>query len=307
MTPVDNMNKFAAVGIGRNCVDHLAVVKSMPRVDAKVPMLDYRLAAGGQSSTAMVALSRLGLRVACAGVVGDDWAGRYLIGELEKEGVDASNVVIEKGMTTPVALILVDEKSGRRTIAYLDSAKGRLELGRLNREKILSADCLLIDPYGTRLGLEISREAKEKGIIIIYDAEHSVDGFREMISSSDYVVGSTDVIETLGARDPNEALEKLLARGPRAAVITMGQEGCVALSSRGFISRPAFEIEAVDTTAAGDAFHAGFAYGVLRNWPLEETLRFASALGALVCRGLGGRETLPDLSEVQDFLSRHAD
>lgn len=298
------MKKFAVVGIGRNCIDHLAVLESMPRVDTKVPMLDYRLVAGGQSSTAMVALARLGLKVACVGVVGDDSSGRLVIEELEKEGVDTSNVVVEKGMPTPLALILVDKNTGRRTIAYLDSAKGRLERRRVNVEEIFSARCLLIDPYGTQLGLEISREARERGIIVVYDAEHMVEGFQKMISSSDYVVGSADVIETIGAGDAREALEKLFSSGPRAAVITLGEGGCVALSSEGFISRPAFKIEVLDTTAAGDAFHAGFAYGLLQNWELKKILEFSNAMGALVCRGLGGRESLPTLKEVKKFLSR---
>lgn len=295
---------YDVVGIGRNCIDHLAILQSMPRIDSKVPMIRYWVEGGGQAATAMVALSRLGLKVAYVGIVGDDFQGKMVVEGLQKEGVDTSNVVIEKGIPTPVALILVDEKSGRRTIAYLDSMKGRLERSSLDRKMILSTRCIMIDPCGTLLGVEMSEEAKKGGIIIIYDAEHMVEGFYEMLSLCSYAVGSEDVIETLGLSNPEKALKKLISYGPKAAVITLGERGSIALTAGGFIRKPAYKVRVVDTTAAGDAFHAGFAYAILKKWDLEKVLEFANALGALVCRGLGGRESLPRLEEVWELLGR---
>ncbi len=293
---------FDVIGIGRSCIDYLAVVESLPPPDSKIPVLEYRREEGGQSSTAMVALSRLGLQVAYAGVVGDDPEGRLLIEGLEKEGVDTSNVRVVEGKRTPVALILVEAGKGTRTIAYLDSPEGELSGSGVERAKLLDAKCLMIDPYGTKVGVEIAGEAKEKGATVIYDAEHPVEGFYEMVAASDYVVGSEAVIKTIGSKTPEEALEKLLSFGPETAVITLGSEGCIALTADGLNRKPAFPVEVVDTTAAGDTFHAGFAYGLLQGWELDKILDFASALGALVCRGLGGRQTLPSLDETLQFL-----
>ena len=293
---------FDVIGIGRSCIDHLALVESTPPVDSKVPMVRYRVVGGGQTATAVVALSRLGLKVAYIGRVGDDHRGRMVIEGLEKEGVDTSGVVIEKGMATPVALIFVDEETGRRTIAYLDSMNDGLTVDRVDVETVLSARCLLIDPQETLLGVQISVESKRRGVTLIYDAEHMVEGFHEMLSCCDYVVGSEDVIEVVGGSCPKDALEKLFSSGQKAAVITLGERGCVAVSSEGFIRKPAFSVDVVDTTAAGDAFHAGFAYAVLKGWDIGKTLGFSNAMGALACRGLGGRESLPIIDEVWNLL-----
>ena len=295
---------FDVVGIGRCCLDHIAVLKSLPRADTKVPMVRYAMVGGGQSSTAMVALSRLGLKTAFVGVVGDDALGEMLVAELRAEGVDTTGVRVIPKVPTPVALILVEEKKGTRTIAYLDSMAGRLNRRTADRDLALSSRLLLVDPYGSRLAAELGAEIKKRGIVTVYDAEHETEGFSRMLSLADYLVASRDVSGVLGARTPREALKKLYSFGPRAAVVTLGREGCIALSPSGFLRKPAFRIGVVDSTAAGDAFHAGFAYGVFRSWPLERTLVFANALGALVCRGLGGRATLPTLPEALAFIRR---
>ena len=294
--------KFDVVGIGRNCVDHLAVLSSLPPPDAKVPMKEYRVVGGGQATTALVALARLGLKTAYVGVVGNDAGGRLVLEGLRTAGVDISGVVIDKNAETPVALILVDEAAGTRTIAYQPTSTGRLNPSPVNMDLILSARCLMVDPHETLFGLEISKEARERGIPLIYDAEHLTDGFYEMLSACDYVVGSSEVVRTLGLNTPEEALKRLLSCGPRASVITLGAAGSMALTPHGFYRKPAYPVQVIDTTAAGDAFHAGFAYGVLRGWGLDKILEFSNAMGALVCRGLGGRESLPSLGEVREFL-----
>jgi sugar/nucleoside kinase (ribokinase family) len=295
---------FDVVGIGRSCIDHIAILKSLPRVDTKVPVVRYAMAGGGQSSTAMVALARLGLKTAFVGVVGDDALGEMIVAELKSEGVDTSGVKAIAKVPTPVALILVEEKKGTRTIAYLDSMEGRLNRKTADLDVVLSSRLLMVDPYGTRLAVEIAREIKERGIVTVYDAEQETGGFSRMLSLADYLVASRDVSSTLGAKTSRAALKKLYSFGPRAAVVTLGKGGCIALSPAGFVRTPAFRVDVVDSTAAGDAFHAGFAYGVFQGWPIDRTLVFANALGALVCRGLGGRKTLPTRKEALAFIRR---
>ncbi len=297
------MKRFDVVGIGRNCVDYLALVPSLPPPDAKVPMEDFRVVGGGQATTAMAALSRLGMKTAYVGVVGDDAGGKLVLDGLREMGVDVSSVVVEEGGETPAALIFVDESAQTRTIAYQPTAPGRLSASSVDLEFILSGRCLLVDPHETHFGLEIAPEAKKRAIPLIYDAEHLTEGFEEMLAAADYVVGSEDVVETLSASGVEEALKIILAAGPKAAVITLGTRGAAALTPEGYFHRPAYRVRVVDTTAAGDAFHAGFAYSILRGWGMEQTLAFSNALGGLVCRGLGGRETLPALDEVLDLIA----
>jgi len=296
------VKEFDVVGIGRNCVDYLALLPTLPEPDSKVPMKELRVVGGGQATTALAALSRLGLKTAYVGVVGDDPGGRLVLEGLRREGVDISNVVVAGDISTPVALVFVDEMASTRTIAYQPTPPDRLKPSMIDMGFILSARCLMIDPHETLFGLEIAPRAKTRGIPIIYDAEHFTEGFYEMLAAADYIIGSEDVIQTLEAGNCEAALDKLLSFGARAAIITLGSKGSLALTAEGLSRRPAFRAEVVDTTAAGDAFHAGFAYGVLQGWGMEEILDFSNAMGAMVCRGLGGRETLPSLGEVREFL-----
>ena len=295
-------NRFDVVGIGRNCVDYLALLSRLPPRDSKVPMEEFLITGGGQATTALAALSRLGVRTAYLGVFGGDRNGRMIREELEAAGVDISGAVVAPDLSTPAALILVDRETAGRTIAYQSTPPGRLRPEDVDIEIILSSRCLLIDPHATLFGLSIAARVREEGIPIIYDAEHSTEGLEEMLAAADYIVASRDIVENLGLNSVMEALDYLWSFSPRAAVITLGKEGALARDSAGILRKPAFTVTVVDTTAAGDAFHAGFAYGVLKNWDLGRILEFSNAVGALVCRGLGGRQTLPTLSEVETLL-----
>ncbi|MCZ6679310.1 MAG: PfkB family carbohydrate kinase [Candidatus Poribacteria bacterium] len=103
---------------------------------------------------------------------------------------------------------------------------------------------------------------------------------------------------------PVEAvLQRLCEFGAKIAVVTLGERGCVAKWEKGIFAFPAFPVNVIDTTGAGDAFHGGFIYGLLQDWPVEQTIRFASAVAALNCCNLGGRSGLPTVEEVDRFLA----
>ncbi len=299
---------FDVIGIGRNCVDYLSLVDGLPREDTKVPVLEHLVEGGGQASTALAALARLGLKTAFAGLIGDDDPGRWSLCALEREGVDVSLVRVVPGLPTPAAQILVNTRTGSRTIAYLDSLAGCLSPDLFSREDLLSCRLLLIDPFGASVGAALAPEALSRGIPVIFDAERSGPFVEEMLDSCSHAVAAAEIVSALGAGSPDEALSELYRRGDKtAAVITLGKEGSIGLGPEGFFRQAAFPVEVVDTTAAGDAYHAGFAYGVLRGWSLPRAMACGSALGAQVCRGLGGRSPLPRREEVAALLGKDWD
>jgi len=299
---------FDVIGIGRNCVDYLSLVDGLPREDTKVPVLEHLVEGGGQASTALAALARLGLKTAFAGLVGDDEPGRWSLRALEREGVDVSLVRVVPGFPTPAAQILVNTRTGSRTIAYLDSLAGRLSPDLFSREDLLSCRLLLIDPFGAPVGAALAREAFSRGIPVIFDAERSGPFVEAMLDSCSHAVAAAEIVSALGVGSPDEALSELYHRGDKtAAVITMGEGGSIGLGPEGFFRQAAFPVKVVDTTAAGDAYHAGFVYGVLRGWGLPRAMACGSALGALVCRGLGGRSPLPRREEVAELLGKDWD
>jgi sulfofructose kinase len=107
-----------------------------------------------------------------------------------------------------------------------------------------------------------------------------------------------------GQEDPVQAGRSLLERGPEIVVVTLGAEGCLCLWEDQAIYVPGFQVDVVDTTGAGDAFHGAFLYGLLQGWELECTVVFANAVAAINCTRLSGRAGLPGLSEVWAFLGR---
>ncbi|HOO77124.1 MAG TPA: PfkB family carbohydrate kinase [bacterium] len=295
---------FDAVGIGRCCLDYLALVDGFPAENSKVRALRHAVEGGGQSSTAMAALSRLGLAAAFVGVVGDDPEGVLVLDGLAAAGVDVSRVRVAPGIRTPVAQIVINTRRRSRTIVYSDSAPHLLDALPCPLDLLAGAGCLMVDPFGTGLGLRTAPGARAAGVPVVYDLEHTAEGVGGMIAASDYVIGSRDSLALLGLDRPEAALRELMRRGcRRAAVVTLGEEGSVGTDGASVRRQRAFPVDAVDTTAAGDAYHAGFAYGVVRGWDLPECMEFAAAVGALVCREVGGRKSLPTLAEVERLLA----
>jgi sugar/nucleoside kinase (ribokinase family) len=126
-----------------------------------------------------------------------------------------------------------------------------------------------------------------------------------LIKEIDFVVtsGRFPALFT-GISDREKALTELQKQIPGFLCATLGHDGAVALVEGEFVYVKGFEVKAVDTTGAGDVFHAGFIYGLLQNWELLDILRFANAVAALKCRDLGGRRGIHSLEEVQQFLNQ---
>ena len=270
--------KFDAVGIGLNSVDQFCVVNEYPQANTKSGILEMSREGGGQAATTMVGLARLGLCAAYIGAVGDDEAGAFSLASLKAEGVNVDCVVAQEGRASQFALIIVqqegdEEEKGSRTILW-------------RREVSLAPE-----------------DVCEEGAPVFLDAERAPEGTEELIGLTDYLMAAEDFPALLiGVSDHREALRLLHAMGPKVVGVTLGGCGALAYDGARFYVSPGFHVDVVDTTGAGDAFHAGFLNGVLRKMDLEDTLRFANAVAAMNCTALGGRAALPRLNEVEAFL-----
>jgi len=128
----------------------------------------------------------------------------------------------------------------------------------------------------------------------------------ELAGLCDYIVASEVFAEGLGWELTPEVLaEESKSLRVRALTITQGSNGNITVADDRIIKMPAFSVKAIDTTGAGDVFHAGYIFGLLQEWGLEPVLRFASALAAIKCMRIGGRTGIPRLSEVMEFLRTH--
>lgn len=296
---------FDVVGMGLNSVDFLCVVPEFPKLNSKMKILQSSKQGGGQVATAMVALSRWGVKTRYIGKVGGDELGQFSLNSIQQEGVDVSSITIEPNTPNQFAMIIVDRLSGERTILWDRDERLRYCEGELQKEEICSGRILHLDGHDIRAAIQCARWAKEEKIPTVIDLDKVEPLTSELIKEIDFVVtsGRFPTLFT-GISDRKKALIELQKHTHGFLCVTLGHEGAIALVEKEFFHVKGFEVKAVDTTGAGDVFHAGFIYGLLQNWEIVEILRFANAAAALKCRDLGGRRGIPPLEEVQKFLRR---
>ena len=304
---IPRQKDFDAIGFGLNAVDHLIVVPEYPQFDTKIRLTDYQRSAGGQTATAMVALQRLGMKTAYAGRFGSDDAGRFGRESLLSEGINVDSAETIDGATNQVAFIIIDERSGERTIIWDRDARlsyradeAPLDLPELGR-------VLHIDAHDPPACVAMARAAHAAGAIVTADIDNIYEGLPELLPLIDVLITSSEFPHRLtGIGDLNESLMEIKSRyGCPIVGATLGAHGALVYCEGRFIESPAFAVPGVcrDTTGAGDAFHAGFIYGMLRGEDIEACLKIGNAVAALKCRALGGRAALPDEGELKRFLS----
>ncbi len=295
---------FEVVGMGLNSVDFLTVVPRFPEFNSKMRIRQFSKQGGGQVATALVALARWGLKTKYVGKVGGDDLGSFSLDSIRQEGVDVSSVRIEPEATNQFAVILVDGVSGERTILWDRDERLMYRDGELRKEEICSGKILHLDGHDIRAAIQCARWAKEEEIPSLIDIDKVEPLTEELIQEIDFVITSSRFPTLMtGIQDREKALIELQKYTPGFLCATLGKEGAMALLDGEIVYSKGFSIKAVDTTGAGDVFHAGFIYGLLQNWEVEEILRFANAAAALKCRDLGGRRGIPSLNEVQNFLA----
>ena len=300
--------EFDAVGFGLNAVDHLIVVPSYPAFDTKTRFDSHVQAAGGQTASAMVALKRLGLRTAYAGRFGSDGEGRFGLETLRAEGVDTECAEVVEGARNQVAFIIIDARTGERTILWQRDARLAYTAAEAPAAFAARGRVLHLDAHDPPACARLAREARAAGTIVSADIDNIYEGLPELLPLIDVLVSSSEFPRRLtGIADERAALAELKRRlHPEAVVgMTLGVRGALLYHEGVFVEVPAFAVPGGcrDTTGAGDAFHAGFLYGVLQGEEVETCLTLGCAVAALKCRDLGARAALPIACELNQFLA----
>ena len=297
---------FDAVALGLNAIDLIVEVPRFPERNAKTELQSLRKTAGGQAATAMVTVARLGGRARYLGKFGDDDHGVISRSTLEAEGIDVSRAHTVEGTPNQFAVVLVESPTGTRTIVWRRDEALENQPEEIAETDIASARVLLLDGHDLPACLRAADLARTAGAPVVLDAERIFPQTEELLTRTDVVLAAEAFPAAFtGRTDPLEALETILALGPRVAGMTRGARGALLLTPEGPLEHPGFPVEAVDTTGAGDVFHGAFAFALARGWPLGRTLSFSNACAALNCTRLGGRDGIPDLDTVEAFLQRH--
>ena len=295
-------SRVDVVGVGLNATDTVISVGRYPERGSKTEYTEDSVQPGGSVATAVIACQIWGLSTRYVGKLGGDDAGNLHMREFARTGVDA-RVIREPGVASARSVILVDGLGERTVLARRDGQMVLLP-PELQREWITNARLLHLDGHDMDAALCAARWAKEAGIPIVADLDAIYPGIEDLLALIDYPVLSRDFPTRLtGVTDMGIALQTIYRRFlPKLLDATLGAEGVLAFDGKRLTHRSAFIVPAVDTTGAGDIFHAGFIYGLVQKWPLEQMLDFACAAAGLNCTALGARGGIETLARIEQFL-----
>jgi sugar/nucleoside kinase (ribokinase family) len=291
-------------GAGICCLDHIFVAPPVAWGETG-QVEDYYVQGGGLVATALVACARLGAECRLFSLLSNDNVGIHIAAELAAERISLAGVARSLKGASPFSFIHVDKHTGERTIFHRPAMEGEAR-DLPNLEWIARCDVLLVDDYYPKLALAAARLAKKNGIPVVADLTTNPDKNLEFFRYVNVLIVPRKFAAQIGF--PNDlmgALEAMRWLGPETALITLGAEGWMYLSSKGSGEGKAFPVQVVDTTGAGDAFHGGFAYGLARRWDIGRCAEFAAAVAAVKCTKPGGRAGLPSLARTMDFLRKN--
>ncbi|MCI0697555.1 PfkB family carbohydrate kinase [candidate division KSB1 bacterium] len=294
--------QFDIASFGICAVDFLGLVSRYPQPGEKIPLEAFSKQGGGLAGTALTTAARLGARTAYIGKLGRDEYSRFLLEEFQEDGVDVSHVIFDDGAQPPISFIHVEKGTGERRIArYWQEFD--LWPEELDRAVIQCSRIVFLEHHFVAAGVAAAKWIKEAGGIVVIDAERDVPGFEEILQLADYIIVSQHfAAQQTGSGNPEKSAHLLQEKYGGIVVVTAGENGAFCRTSEDVFYQPAFQVNVVDTTGAGDVFHGAFMVGLIENWPLPKILEFSAAVAAMKCRGLGGRTMIPSRKEVLEFL-----
>ncbi len=303
MTRMTSVSMVDLVGVGLNATDTLIPLPSYPVRGSKTEYRSVSIMPGGQTASAVVACQSWGLSTRYVGRLGDDDAGRLHRREFARTGVDARTIEVP-GAASPQSLIVVDA-GGERTVLCRRDDRLLLQPTDLDRSWIVNARALHLDGYETAAATQAARWAHEAGVPVIADLDETYAGVEDLLECIDYLIVSRDFPGRLtGEANLERALRKMHGRyGCRLTAATLGQDGVLAWDGKRSYLHSAYRVPVVDTTGAGDIFHAGFIYALLQGWTLERQLDFACAAAALNCTCSGARGGIRTVADVENLMA----
>ena len=271
-----------------------------------------QLTVGGSGAIFACGAARLGLRVAFAGVVGDDLFGEFMRSELADHGVDTRGVVVDPHRPTGVTVVLstVDDRAMLTAPGTIGDLRGDL----IDPDLLTAARHVHVSAFFLQRGLApdlpgLFATVREAGGTTSLDPNWDPGGawdggLMDLLSSVDvFLPNAMEAMRLARISDLDEALARLRMRAP-LTVVKAGADGAMAATTGEVIHIPGIPVRVVDTTGAGDSFDAGFLAGYLAGEPLERSLALGNACGAMSSRVTGGTEGQPTLAEALEAIER---
>ena len=283
--------------VGHASYDFIFSVDHHPTADEKIVAQNFLGCGGGPAANAAVTAAKLNFKTAFAGYLGQDIYGETHYQEFLNYSVN-TDLIIHGSSPTPLSTIIVKPNGNRALINYKGNTRA-LSAGDIDFSSV-TAKVVLFDGHEPHISLPLLKQLKQQGIPTILDAGSVHEGTLALMNEVDYLVCS-EKFAVQFAGDEVTALSRL-AQVSKVVVITLGERGLIWQRGQDTGNLPAFKINAIDTTGAGDAFHGAFAAAVASDLNWFQILRFASAAGALCCTKIGARTGLPSKLEHQTLF-----
>jgi sugar/nucleoside kinase (ribokinase family) len=265
----------------------------------------HSLSCGGQVATALCTCASMGLRAKYIGATGTDDNGRRLREELMRRGIDMNDAVI-RDVTNQFAVIMVDEHAGERIVLW-DRHEGlTLRPRELPTELLTAARVLHVDDVDQEAAIRAASIAREAGVTVTSDIDRVTPLTEELVSTVTMPIFAEHVPRALtGESDFERALRKLRRLNDGMMCITLGPRGAMLLDGDRLHQAPAFQVDAVDTTGAGDVWRGALIVALLRGDSPDDMLRFANAAAGVSCTRLGAINGVPTLEETRALMERN--
>jgi sugar/nucleoside kinase (ribokinase family) len=308
---------YDVVGVGANSIDFVYRLPQYPVPDgplSKLRISGHERSPGGQIATALSACAALGLRTSYVGTMSSDHNGDFMRDALTSRGVDVARA-IQRPAANPFAVILVAEGStthglqrgsgqGERIVLWDRPAEMVLRPADLPADLASSARLVHVDDVDPDASIAAGKAGIAAGVPVTSDIEAARPKTPAILDAVTIPIFAEHVPADLtGERNLEVALRILRQRHAGMLVVTLGARGALMLAGDRFIRQPAFPVDVIDTTGAGDVFRAGFIYALLRGDAPEGILRFACAAAAVSCTRRGAMASVPDLDAVNALLA----
>jgi sulfofructose kinase len=297
--------------IGHAAYDMSLFVDGYPQEDSKFQTDDLLEACGGPAANAAYLLSKWNVDCAFAGLVGDDLYGQRIVEAFRSVGTDVLMLELRPGHVTPLSVILVNNRNGSRTIVNRTREAATFQVDE-SKWADMSPGVILCDGHALEASLAALTAFPRATSIL--DAGSWREGTATLAGKVDYLAASerfalqaTDLPDLRTREHRHQCVKTMRERFATTVIVTLGEHGLIADEGSGFVHLPAFPVETVDSTAAGDIFHGAFAYGITESMPLQESLRFASQAAALSVQVRGGRSSIPSLDRVRQAMQLDRD
>jgi len=300
------------IGLGLAMADVVLRLREMPRWEAPGNLSGFTLADGGQVGTACVVAAVLGERAGFIDTFGNDEMAAHRLRAFERAGVDLSHRVERDAPENHIAIVYVKEDTGDRVFSFLpELLSSPVQPEELDRDYLTSARYLHLDGLHHDAALQAARWMHEAGKTVVLDASATdrpvSDPMRELVAETDVLICGSGFGPMLsGHQDLSRAGRAILEMGPRIVVQTEGADGSYTLTKDEEFHTPAFSVDVIDTTGAGDVFHGAYLVGLVRGWDLSRIATFASAVSAIHCRVLGNQRGIPTMEEVETFIQERS-